>query len=309
MTAFVEQEQKPGRAQLAAMFADFIDPAFVIADAETQKPYECDGLSVYCEMPMLVVLPQSVGQVQQVMRICHGYGIPVVARGAGTGLCGGAMPNNGGVLLSLAKLNRILQIDPLARTACVEPGVLNLSVSEAAAEYGLYYAPDPSSQIACTIGGNIAENSGGIHCLKYGLTVHNVLKITFVTVEGNLLSVGSEGLDSAGCDLLALMTGSEGLLGVVVEVTLNLLPIQEKARVVIAAFDKVQNAGDAVGALISRRIIPAALEFMDNLAISASEAFSHAGYPANAAALLLCELDGTEEEVEAHICTATEIFA
>jgi glycolate oxidase len=299
---------KPSRNELASMFAQFVDPDFVIADAETRRPYECDGLSTYCEMPLLVVLPETIEQVRQVIRVCHEYRIPVVARGAGTGLSAGAMPNSDGVLLSLAKFKSILEIDPLARTARVQPGVRNISISEAAAEYGLYYAPDPSSQIACTIGGNVAENSGGVHCLKYGLTVHNVLKIDMITADGELISLGSEGLDSAGFDLLALLNGSEGLLGVVTEITVKLLPIPEKAQLVMGAFDDVRKAGDAVGAVISGGIIPAGLEMMDGHAITAAEDFCHPGYPLDAKALLLCEVDGSAEEVAEHIAKVEAVF-
>ncbi len=299
----------PGKAELAELFRRFIDPEYVICDQETQKPYECDGLSMYCEMPMLVVLPETVEQVQQVMKICHRYQIPVVARGAGTGLCAGAMPNADGVVLSLAKFTQIVEIDPLARTARLQPGVRNLAISEAVAHHGLYYGPDPSSQIACTIGGNVAENSGGVHCLKYGLTVHNILKLEVITVEGDRIEIGSEGLDSCGMDLLALMTGSEGLLGVVTEVTVKLLPAAEKARVVMAAFDNVKQAGDSVGGIIAQGIIPAGLEMMDSYAISAAEDFAQAGYPKDAKALLLCEVDGTEEEVQEHIERVERVFA
>ena len=290
------------------MFAGIVDPEFVIADAETQKPYECDGLSLYREMPMLVVLPETVEQLLQVVRVCHRQRIPIVARGAGTGLSAGAMPNPDGVLLSLARFTNILDIDPLARTARVQPGVSNLAISEAAAEYGLYYAPDPSSQIACTIGGNVAENSGGVHCLKYGLTVHNVLKIEMITVAGECITVGSEGLDSAGFDLLALLHGSEGLLGIVTEITVRLLPIPENSQVVVAAFDNVQQAGDAVGAVLSLGIIPAALEMMDRRAIRAAEEYCRAGYPCEAKALLLCEVDGSGAEVREHIRQLDAVF-
>jgi glycolate oxidase len=300
--------QKISAAELAVKFRRFIDAQYVIEDAETQKPYECDGLSMFCEMPMLVVLPERIEDVQQVLKICHQYAIPVVARGAGTGLCAGAMPNSAGVLLSLAKFNRILDIDELARTATLEPGVRNLAISEAAADYGLYYGPDPSSQIACTIGGNVAENSGGVHCLKYGLTVHNILSVQMLTVEGELLTLGSEGLDSAGLDLMALFTGSEGLLGIVTQVTVKLLPIPEKAQVIMAGFDSVIDAGDAVGAVIGAGIIPAGLEMMDRHAIVAAEAFVNAGYPTNAKALLLCELDGTQAEVDQYIDQVQSIF-
>jgi glycolate oxidase len=272
----------------------------IIVERESQRPYECDALSLYRDLPLVVALPDSVGQVQQVLRICHQLGVPVVARGAGTGLCGGAMPHPEGVLLGLSKLDRILDIDPLARTARVQPGVSNLSISEATACHGLYYGPDPSSQIACTIGGNVAENSGGVHCLKYGLTVHNILSLNVLTVEGDEITLGGMGLDSPGYDLMALMTGSEGLLGIVTEVTVRLLPSPEAARVVMAAFDNVGAAGDAVSAVIAAGIIPAGLEMMDRLAIQAAEDFSHAGYPRDAAAILLCEVDGTREEVEQH---------
>ncbi|WP_165856350.1 FAD-linked oxidase C-terminal domain-containing protein [Marinobacter sp. JSM 1782161] len=301
-------ESTVDRAELARRFRTFIDPDFVIEDDETIRPYECDGLSMYCEMPLLVVLPETVEQVQQAMRLCHELGVPVVARGAGTGLSAGAMPHRDGVVLSLAKFNRILEIDPLARTARLQPGVRNLAISEEAAQYGLYYGPDPSSQIACTIGGNVAENSGGVHCLKYGLTVHNILSVEMVTVDGEVVIVGSDGLDSCGMDLLALMTGSEGLLGIVTEVKVKLLPKPEKAQVVMAGFDSIQNAGDAVGGVIAQGIIPGGLEMMDGYAISAAEDFAHAGYPREAAALLLCEVDGTEEEVQEHIEQAENLF-
>lgn len=304
----MEQYDTPDKAQLVDMFRAFIEPQYVISDEETQKPYECDGLSMYCEMPLIVVLPSTVEQVQEVMRICYRYHISVVARGAGTGLCAGAMPNADGVLLSLSRFKHILNIDSLARTARLQPGVRNLAISEAAAEYGLYYGPDPSSQIACTIGGNVAENSGGVHCLKYGLTVHNLLKVEMVTVEGDLITIGSEGLDSNGIDLMALITGSEGLLGVITEVTVKLLPSPEKAQVIMAAFDSVQTAGDAVGAVIAKGIIPAGLEMMDSHAIVAAEAFAQAGYPIDAQALLLCELDGMAAEVEEQIAVVEQLF-
>ena len=294
-------DQAAKAQQLANQFARFMPSENIISDSETQRPYECDGLSMYCEMPLLVALPETLEQLQQIMSLCHHRGIPVVARGAGTGLCAGAMPHSEGVLVSLAKFNRILHIDPLARTARVQPGVRNLAISEAAAEHGLYYAPDPSSQIACSIGGNVAENSGGVHCLKYGLTVHNLLQLQIVTVEGQLLTIGSQGLDSCGYDLMALLTGSEGLLGIVTEVTVKLLPTPEKAQVIMAAFDSVERAGDAVGEIIAQGIIPAGLEMMDSYAIIAAEAFVNAGYPTESKALLLCELDGTLEEVDEHI--------
>ncbi|SFR57809.1 glycolate oxidase [Marinobacter daqiaonensis] len=296
------------QSELAEKLREFIHPEYVISDEETMRPYECDGLSMYCEMPMLVVLPETVAQVQQVMRICHRHHVPVVARGAGTGLSAGAMPHAQGVVLSLAKFNKILSIDPKARSARLQPGVRNLAISEKALQYGMYYGPDPSSQIACTIGGNVAENSGGVHCLKYGLTVHNILSVEMVTVEGDRVTVGSDGLDSCGMDLLALMTGSEGLLGIITEVQVKLLPRPEKAQVVMAGFDSIQNAGDAVGGIIGEGIIPGGLEMMDGFAIAAAEDFAQAGYPREAEALLLCEVDGTAEEVQEHIEQAENLF-
>ncbi|KAA1175837.1 FAD-binding protein [Marinobacter salinexigens] len=299
---------KASKAQLAEQFRSFIDPEYVITDDETLRPYECDGLAMYREMPMLVVLPETVDQVQRVMRICHENNVPVVARGAGTGLCAGAMPHKEGVVLSLAKFDQIIKIDPIGRTARLQPGVRNLAISEAASQYGLYYGPDPSSQIACTIGGNVAENSGGVHCLKYGLTVHNILSVEMVTAEGDLINIGSDGLDSCGMDLLALITGSEGLLGVVTEVKVKLLPTPEVAQVIMAGFDSVEKGGDAVGGIISHGIIPGGLEMMDGHAIVAADDFAQAGYPRDAKALLLCEVDGTEEEVHEHIAEAEEVF-
>ncbi|MGB1140100.1 MAG: FAD-linked oxidase C-terminal domain-containing protein, partial [Halioglobus sp.] len=280
----------------------------LVEDRESQRPFECDALTTFRELPIAVALPETTEQVQQVLRICHELGAPVVARGAGTGLCAGSMPHPEGVLLGLSKLDRILDIDPLARTARVQPGVTNLAISEAAAQYGLHYAPDPSSQVACSIGGNLAENSGGVHCLKYGLTVHNVIGATVLTVEGDELALGSEGLDGPGLDLLALFTGSEGLLGVTTELTVRLLPTPEIARVVMAGFDTVRAAGDAVGAIIAAGIVPAGLEMMDSLAIRAAEDFANAGYPRDAAAILLCEVDGTHEEVDQHTREVEELM-
>jgi glycolate oxidase len=272
------------------------------------RPYECDGLTAYRRLPLVVVLPETIDQVRAVMRLCHARRVPVVARGAGTGLSAGALPFEQGVLLSLAKFNRILDIDAENRCARVQPGVRNLAISEAVRHLGLYYAPDPSSQIACTIGGNVAENSGGVHCLKYGLTVHNLLEVTLVTVKGEVLTVGSSALDEPGYDLLAAITGSEGMLGVVVEVKVKLTPLPHTAKVVMAAFDDVTRAGDAVGAVIGAGIIPGGLEMMDNFAIVAAEDYLHAGYPTEAAAILLCELDGTEAEVDEQIAQVQEIM-
>ena len=275
---------------------------------EALRPYECDGLTAYRALPLAVALPHTVEEVVSVLRLCRARGVPVVARGAGTGLSGGALPHAEGVLLSLARFNHILEIDPLARTARVEPGVRNLAISEAARPYGLYYAPDPSSQIACTIGGNVAENSGGVHCLKYGLTVHNVLALEVLTIEGERLTLGGPAPDAPGYDLLALLTGSEGLLAVVVEATVRLLPLPQCARVLLAAFDSVVAAGNAVGAIIAAGVIPAGLEMMDRLAVEAAEDFVHVGYPRDAEAILLCEVDGDEEEVTAALARVEGIL-
>jgi len=280
---------------------DILSEEALLYAEEDLRPYECDGMSAYRKLPLVVALPDSIAQVQSILKLASQEKIPVVARGAGTGLSGGALPNEDGILLSLAKFNQVLEIDADARVARVQPGVRNLAISEAVAQDGLYYAPDPSSQIACTIGGNVAENSGGVHCLKYGLTVHNIQQLKIVTIEGELLTIGNSGLDSAGYDLLALLTGSEGMLGVIVEVTVKLLPKPERAQVILAAFDDVVKAGTAVGNIIARGIIPAGLEMMDRLAIQAAEDFVHAGYPVDAAAILLCELDGTSAEVSEYI--------
>jgi glycolate oxidase len=280
---------------------EFLPERCVLWEQEDTQPYECDGLTAYRRVPMVVALPETEAQVQRILRTCHALGVPVVPRGAGTGLSGGALPPGDGVLLSLAKFMRVLRIDPLARIAVVQPGVRNAAISDVVAPFGLYYAPDPSSQIACSIGGNVAENSGGVHCLKYGLTVHNILKLRVVTVEGEALEIGSDGLDAPGYDLPALLIGSEGLLGVVTEITVKLLPKPVTARVVLAAFESVFKAGDAVANVIAAGIVPAGLEMMDQLATRAVEQFVHAGYPLEAQAILLCESDGTEEEVAAEI--------
>ncbi len=268
---------------------------------EDTTPYECDGLTAYREPPMVVALPETEAQVSAVLRICHALDVPVVARGAGTGLSGGALPHKMGVTLSLAKFNKIQRIDPNSRTAVVQSGVRNLAISEAAAPYGLYYAPDPSSQIACTIGGNVSENSGGVHCLKYGLTVHNVLKVRGFTVTGEPITFGSDALDVPGYDLLNVLVGSEGMLAVLTEVTVKLVPKPLLARCIMASFDDIRKAGDAVAAVIAAGIIPAGLEMMDKPMTAAVEDFVHAGYDLNAEAILLCESDGTPEEVEEEI--------
>jgi glycolate oxidase len=296
------------RAEVISRLRRALPEACVLFDPEDTRPYECDGLSAYRELPGVVALPENEEQVRQALRACFELGVPVVARGAGTGLSGGALPMANGVLLSLAKMKRILAIDPVARTARVQPGVRNLAITEAAAPYGLYYAPDPSSQIACSIGGNVAENAGGVHCLKYGLTVHNVLRVRGVTIDGELVEFGSEALDAPGYDLLALVTGSEGMLAVTTEVTVKLVPTPEAARVILAAFDDVEKAGVAVAAMIAAGIIPAGLELMDQAATRAVEEYVHAGYDLAAAALLLCESDGTPEEVEEEIARMTEVL-
>ena len=269
--------------------------------SEDTTPYECDGLTAYRQRPLVVALPETEDQVAAVLKACHALAVPVVARGAGTGLSGGAMPHALGVTMSLAKFNRILRIDPRSRTALVQAGVRNLAISEAAAPHGLYYAPDPSSQIACTIGGNVAENSGGVHCLKYGLTLHNVLQVRGFTVEGEPITLGAEALDTPGLDLLSLVIGSEGMLAVITDVTVKLVPRPLLARCIMASFDDVRKAGDAVASVIAEGIIPAGLEMMDKPMTAAVEDFVHAGYDLNAAAILLCESDGTPEEVEEEI--------
>ncbi len=296
------------KQQLIKAFLKFLPSTAILSHDEEITPYECDGLSAYRKSPVVVLLPDDIEQVQRILRFCNEHQIPVVARGAGTGLSGGALPHEQGVLLSLARFNRILDIDPLNRTARVQPGVTNLAISGAVQGYGLYYAPDPSSQIACTIGGNVAENSGGVHCLKYGLTVHNVMKIEVVTIQGERLTLGSDALDSPGFDLLALFNGSEGMLGVIVEVTVKLLPLPEKARVLLAAFDDVAVAGKAVGQIIAAGVIPAGLEMMDKLSIKAAEDFVHANYPLDAAAILLCEVDGNEAEVETETAIVDQVL-
>ncbi len=294
--------------ELVSELSAFLPAESVLYEGEDLRPYECDGLSAYRQTPMIVVLPQTEDEVIRILQICHRTKTPVVPRGAGTGLSGGALPHESGVLLSLAKLKKILDLDPASRTARVQPGVRNLSISEAAAPYGLYYAPDPSSQIACSIGGNVAENSGGVHCLKYGLTVHNILELRVVTLSGEVLEIGGSGLDAAGYDLLAIMTGSEGMLGIVTEIVVKLTPSAEKAQVVMAAFDDIRKAGDAVANVIGAGIIPAGMEMMDRITTRAVEEYVHAGYNLDAAAILLCESDGTVEEVADEVLRMGEIM-
>jgi glycolate oxidase len=289
------------RDLLHARLGALLPPASLLSDPEDLRPYECDGLTAYRQLPLAVAIPETEEQVRAILQLCHELQVPVVARGAGTGLSGGAMPHGEGVLLSMARFNRILALDPLARTAVVQPGVRNLAVSEAAAPHGLFYAPDPSSQIACTIGGNVAENSGGVHCLKYGLTVHNVLRVRALTIDGAVVELGSAAPDAPGYDLLALMIGSEGMLAVITEVTLRLLPKPATAQVILASFDDVAKAGHAVAAVIGDGLIPGGLEMMDRPMIRAVEDYTRAGYDTNAAAILLCESDGAPAEVEDEI--------
>ncbi len=296
------------QSRIVAALAEVLPVHAVLHTPEDTTPYECDGLTAYRQRPLCVALPETDAQVQQVLKVCHRLGVPVVARGAGTGLSGGAMPHAEGVTLSMAKFNRIVSVDAHTRTAVVQCGVRNLAISEAAAPLGLYYAPDPSSQIACTIGGNVAENSGGVHCLKYGLTVHNVLKVRGYTVEGEPIEFGGDALDAPGYDLLAAVVGSEGMLAVTTEVTVRLVPKPQLARCIMASFDDVRKAGEAVAAVIAAGIIPAGLEMMDGPMTVAVEDFVHAGYDLSAAAILLCESDGTPEEVEEEIGRMSEVL-
>jgi glycolate oxidase len=287
----------------------FLPARAVLHEEEDTRPYECDGLTAYRQLPMVVALPETEEQVRRVLEVCFSMNIPVVPRGAGTGLSGGALPPGDGVLLSMAKFMRILRVDARACTAVVQPGVRNAAISEAAAPFGLFYAPDPSSQIACTIGGNVSENSGGVHCLKYGLTLHNVLRLRGFTIEGEPIELGAEAPDAPGYDLLALAVGSEGMLMVVTEVTVKLLPLPQCARVIMASFDDVEKAGDAVAAVIAAGIIPAGLEMMDRPATHAVEQFVAAGYDLQAAAILLCESDGTPEEVDDEIARMKAVLS
>jgi len=317
-TPAAPEPDRPARqAQVVAALTPLLPAHALLWRHEDTVPYECDGLTAYRQMPLLVALPETEAQVAAVLKACHGLGVPVVARGAGTGLSGGAMPHALGVTLSLAKFNKILKIDAAARTADVQCGVRNLAISEAAAPHGLYYAPDPSSQIACTIGGNVAENSGGVHCLKYGLTLHNVLRVRGFTAEGDAVEFGGQALDAPGLDLLAVLVGSEGMLAVTVEVTVKLCPKPQLARCIMASFDDIRQAGDAVAAIIAAGIIPAGLEMMDKPMTAAVEDFVHAGYDTDAAAILLCESDGTPDEVAEEItrmmavlqrCGATQLM-
>jgi glycolate oxidase len=301
-------QQAERQAQVVAALQAVLPAHALLWTGEDTTPYECDGLTAYRQRPLCVALPETDEQIQAVLKTCHALAVPVVARGAGTGLSGGAMPHKLGVTLSLAKFNQILKLDAASRTAVVQCGVRNLAISEAAAPLGLYYAPDPSSQIACTIGGNVAENSGGVHCLKYGMTLHNVLKVRGFTIEGEPVEFGGEALDAPGLDLLPIVVGSEGMLAVTTEVTVKLVPRPQLARCIMASFDDVRRAGDAVAAVIAAGIIPAGLEMMDKPMTAAVEDFVHAGYDLTAEAILLCESDGTPEEVEEEIGRMSEVL-
>jgi glycolate oxidase len=302
-TAVAEDAAERARRQadVVAALRGVLPAHALLWNREDTVPYECDGLTAYREQPLVVALPETEGQVAAVLRACHALDVPVVARGAGTGLSGGALPHKRGVTLSLAKFNKIVRLDPKARTATVQCGVRNLAISESAAPLGLYYAPDPSSQIACSIGGNIAENSGGVHCLKYGLTLHNVLRVRGYTAAGEAVTFGSEALDAPGYDLMSVLVGSEGMLAVIVEATVRLIPKPQIARCIMASFDDIRKAGDAVANVIAAGIIPAGLEMLDKPMAAAVESFVHAGYDLDAAAILLCESDGNLEEVEEEI--------
>ncbi|MEY3936004.1 MAG: hypothetical protein RLZZ202_206 [Pseudomonadota bacterium] len=302
------QSLQAKQAILVNALRPFLTDDALLWQPEDTIPYECDGLAAYRKMPLAVALPENEGQVVNILKVCKDLGIPVVPRGSGTGLSGGAMPIEQGLVLSLAKFKKILHIDPFTRTAVVQPGVRNLAISEAVAKHGLYYAPDPSSQIACSIGGNVNENSGGVHCLKYGLTLHNVLRVRAVLMSGDVVEFGSMAPDSPGLDLLAVLIGSEGMLGIVTEITVKLVPKPKLARVIMASFDDIEKGGNAVAAIIAAGIIPAGLEMMDKPTTRAVEEFVHAGYDLNAEAILLCESDGTPEEVEEEIARMNAVL-
>jgi glycolate oxidase len=296
------------RDRIVAALRALVPGEGVISGEREMRPYESDGLTAYRQLPMVVVLPETTAQVSAILRYCHDNGIKVVPRGAGTSLSGGALPLGDGVLLGMAKFNRIRAIDYDNRLAVVEPGVTNLAISDAVAHEGFYYAPDPSSQIACTIGGNVAENSGGVHCLKYGMTTNNLLGCEMVLMDGEIIRLGGAHLDSGGYDLLGVITGSEGLLGVVTEVTVRLLKKPECARALLIGFPSSEDAGACVSRIIGAGIIPAGMEMMDAPAIAATEAFVHAGYPMDVEALLIVELDGPQAEVD-HLCERVEAIA
>ena len=295
------------RHTLLARLRAIVEAEFILSTREQIKPFECDGLSVYKALPLVTVLPGNAKQVQAIIRLCAELEIPLVTRGAGTGLSAGAQPHPEGVLLVMTRMQRILAIDKDRQTARVEPGVRNLAISEAAAEFGLFYAPDPSSQIACSIGGNIAENAGGVHCLKYGLTVHNIIQLKGFSAEGEAVTIGGA-YDSSGFNLMALVIGSEGMLMVVTEITVRLLPVPTHVEVLLAAFDDIEKAGDAVSNIIAAGVIPGGLEMMDNNAIRAAEDYAHAGYPRDAAAILLIEIDGSARHVEEQLLSIRQVL-
>ncbi len=296
------------RAEIVAALRAIVPGEGVIDAEEELRAYECDGLNIYRQLPMVVCLPSTTAQVSDVLRYCHDQGIKVVPRGAGTGLSGGALPLGDGVLLGMGKFNRVLELDFANRCAVVQPGVTNLGISNAVAHEGFYYAPDPSSQIACTIGGNVAENSGGVHCLKYGLTTNNVLGVELVLMDGEVVRLGGKHFDAGGYDLLGVVTGSEGLLCVVTEVTVRILPKPETARAVLLGFPTVASGGSGVAAIIAAGIIPGGMEMMDRPAIHAAEAFVQAGYPLDVESLLIVELDGPAAEVD-ELIAAVEAIA
>jgi glycolate oxidase len=308
MNAITEPSLRSRQNFLVGLLKPILDEDCLLWEPEDTIPYECDGLAAYRQMPLAVALPTTEQQVIAILKICHDYQIPIVPRGAGTGLSGGAMPIAQGLVLSLAKFKKILAIDPIARTANVQPGVRNLAISEAVAKHQLYYAPDPSSQIACTIGGNVSENSGGVHCLKYGLTIHNVLRIRAILITGEVIEFGGIAPDSPGLDLFSVFIGSEGMLAIVTEVTVKLIPKPQIAKVIMASFDDIEKGGHAVAAVIGAGIIPAGLEMMDQPATRAVEEFVHAGYDIDAQTILLCESDGTPEEVEEEIAKMSAVL-
>src|ERR1051326_2927241 len=293
-----DAEKLARREEIVAALRAILPGEGVIAAEHEMRPYESDGLTAYRQLPMVVVLPSTTDEVARVLRYCHAHAIKVVPRGAGTSLSGGALPLSDGVLLGMAKFNRILEIDLDNRAVVVQPGVTNLGITQAVEHAGFYYAPDPSSQIACTIGGNVAENSGGVHCLKYGMTANNLLGLELVLITGEVVRLGGKHLDSGGLDLMGVMTGSEGLLGVVTEATVRILRRPATQRALLIGFPSDESAGDCVAKIIAAGIIPAGMEMMDKPAIHAAEAFVHAGYPLEAQALLIVELDGPAVEVD-----------
>ena len=296
------------RGEIVAALREIVPGEGVIDSENERRAFECDALTAYRQLPMVVVLPENTAQVVEVMRYCSTNNVKVVPRGAGTSLSGGALPLEDAVLLGMGKFKRILEIDVANRCAVVQPGVTNLGVTQAVQGHGLYYAPDPSSQIACTIGGNVAENSGGVHCLKYGLTTNNVIGVELVTIEGEIIRLGGKHFDASGYDLLGVVVGSEGMLGVVTEVTVRLLPTPPGARALMIGFPSVEGAGHCVAAVIAAGVIPGGMEMMDKLAVEAAEAFVHAGYPLDVEALLIVELDGCEAELN-HLISAVEEIA